>query len=158
MTHRTKSEPTAIERAYEMLSRSDYSTARLTEKLIRKGHSEEAAKAAVDELVARRLMNDRELCAHRLSAMYDEGRVSVRQIVEKLMIQGFPREMILECLPEETEERELAAATRALRTKFKKGADHRKMGAYLYRKGFGGSICHTAVGNFLSEGGGSLEA
>ena len=131
--------------AVDLLARQEQSTARLREKLARKGYPEEEIDAAIQKLEEKHYLDDAGACAHQFEFLYHESSRSVRQIVLKLQQRGFNRALIRDCIPEDTYEREKAAALRVLAMKYKRTADPRKMMASLYRKGFDTDVALAAA-------------
>ena len=147
----SKEKKPAFASAVEMLSRQEYSKSRLKDKLLKKDYDEKEAEEALKRLEELRLLNDKEAVQSRFRFMYENGRSSLREIKYKLMRQGFLREDIEEAAPEDTRERELSAAFRSLKIKFRRNKDTLKMRGYLYRHGFDADISREAVEKFLEE-------
>lgn len=63
----------------------------------------------------------------------------------KLQQQGYEREMIRACIPDDISEREYQKAMKVLRMRFKPGADGGKMYNHLYMKGFDYEAARNAV-------------
>ena len=96
-------------------------------------------------------LNDEDACARQFEFLYQESRSSVRQITIKLRQRGFDNNLIRECIPADTFEREKAAALRVLAMKYKPSADRQKMMANLYSKGFDSSAIRAAVAEFAAD-------
>ena len=79
------------------------------------------------------------------------GRLSLRQIREKLRQRGFPGEAIEACCPEDSREREEAVALACLRAKFRTPAPAEKWKVFLYRRGFDMAVCEAAAASFRAE-------
>ncbi|WP_294158407.1 regulatory protein RecX [uncultured Selenomonas sp.] len=146
-----KAEKTALIYAVDLLARQEQSTARLREKLARKGYPEEEIDAAIEKLEAKHILDDAGACEHQFNFLYNESSRSVRQIVVKLQQRGFERSMIRDCIPDDTYEREKTAALHVLSLKYKKTADPRKMMANLYQKGFDTDVARAAVEAFTEN-------
>ena len=146
-----KAEKTALIYAVDLLARQEQSTARLREKLARKGYPEEEIDAAIEKLEAKHILDDAGACEHQFNFLYNESSRSVRQIVVKLQQRGFERSMIRDCIPDDTYEREKEAAMRVLSLKFKPSADRQKMLASLYRSGFDSSALQAAVTEYIAD-------
>lgn len=147
----SKEKKPAFASAVEMLSRQEYSKSRLKDKLLKKDYDEKEAEEALKRLEELRLLNDKEAVQSRFRFMYENGRSSLKEIKYKLMRQGFLREDIEDAAPEDTRERELSAAFRSLKIKFRRNKDTLKMKGYLYRHGFDADISREAVEKFLEE-------
>ncbi len=145
---RRRPKKTALMYAVDLLARQEQSSAKLREKLRRKGYEEEETEAAIARLIEKHYLNDADACARQFAFLYEESRSSVRQITRKLLQRGFPSDLVKSCIPEDTYEREKEAAHRVLALKFKPSADPRKMMASLYQKGFESSVCRAAVEDY----------
>ncbi|MDO5583699.1 MAG: regulatory protein RecX [Mitsuokella multacida] len=153
-----KPEKTALVAAVDILARQEYSEAKLSEKLARKGYGEEEIAGAIARLKERRYLNDAEACARQFAFLYTESRNSVRQICLKLRQRGFTKEDIDACKPKDTYEREKQAALRVLSLKYSHDADRQKMMTNLYQKGFEAGTARDAVELYRSQGAGDGEA
>ena len=148
-----RAKKTALMYAVDLLARQEQSSAKLREKLLRKGYAEEETEAAIARLVEKHYLNDEDACARQFAYLYNESRSSVRQIVMKLLQRGFPSELVKACVPADTYEREKAAALRVLALKYKRSAEPRKMMANLYQKGFESAVCRAAVEEYAEAEG-----
>ena len=137
--------------AADLLARQEHSSRKLKEKLIKRGYEESEVDTAISKLEAAHYLNDEDACKRAFAYFYNEGRLSVRQIVQKLVQRGFEREMVTGNIPEETTERETAAALKALRLKFRQGGVWEKMQQYLYTRGFDGTARRMAIEAFREE-------
>ncbi len=142
---------TALVAAVDILARQEYSTAKLREKLARKGYEEAEIDAAVARLEEKHYLDDAAACQRQFEFLYNESRSSVRQICLKLQQRGFARDAVQACVPRDTYEREKAAALRTLALKYKRSAETQKMLASLYRSGFDSSALRAAVEEYTSE-------
>ena len=152
-TQKQKPKPTALEKAVELLARQEQSSARLREKLRQRDYEAEEIDAAIARLEERRYLNDEESCARQYQKLYEESGMSVRQIEQKLLTRGFPSSLVRASAPKDEgrEERELNAALRSLRSRFRAAALRTKMKQFLYRRGFSYGICDSATSAFLEE-------
>ena len=89
-----RAKKTALMYAVDLLARQEQSSAKLREKLLRKGYAEEETEAAIARLIEKHYLNDADACARQFAYLYNESRSSVRQIVVKLLQRGFPSEQI----------------------------------------------------------------
>ena len=146
-----REERTALMVAVDYLARQAHSEKRLREKLMRKGFSAEEVDAAIARLIERHYLDDADLCAQQFMYLYQESCSSVRQICAKLMQRGFDHDLVWSVVPEDTYDREVAAAERVLSMKFKPTDKHQKMMANLYQRGFSVDVAHNAVQNFTED-------
>ena len=144
-------QPSCREKAVELLARSDQSIRRLSDKLLRKGYSEEEVSETIAWLQEKRFIQEEDGCRRRFEFLYNDSSYSVRQIVAKLQQQGYERDMIRECVPDDTDEREYAAAVKVLRRRFKAGAEPQKMFQHLCMKGFAYDTARNAVEDLRLE-------
>ena len=135
-----------------LLARQEYSEAKLSEKLARKGYGEEEIAGAIARLKERHYLNDADACARQFAFLYNESRNSVRQICLKLRQRGFTKEDIDACRPRDIYEREKQAALRVLALKYPRDAERQKMMANLYQKGFEAGTARDAVETYKSQG------
>lgn len=147
-----KPEKTALVAAVDILARQEYSEAKLSEKLVRKGYGEEEIAGAIARLKERHYLNDADACARQFAFLYTESRNSVRQICLKLRQRGFTKEDIDACRPRDIYEREKQAALRVLALKYSRDAERQKMMANLYQKGFEAGTARDAVETYKSQG------
>ena len=147
-----KPEKTALVAAVDILARQEYSEAKLSEKLARKGYGEEEIAGAIARLKERHYLNDADACARQFAFLYNESRNSVRQICLKLRQRGFTKEDIDACRPRDIYEREKQAALRVLALKYPRDAERQKMMANLYQKGFEAGTARDAVETYKSQG------
>ena len=150
---KAKGPKTALMYAVDLLARQEQSSAKLREKLGRKGYDEEETEAALRRLMELHYLDDAGACQRQFDFLYEESRSSVRQIVVKLLQRGFPSELVKACVPADTYEREKAAALRVLALKYKRSAEPRKMMANLYQKGFESAVCRAAVEEYAEAEG-----
>ena len=148
---KAKGPKTALMYAVDLLARQEQSSAKLREKLGRKGYEEEEIEAALQRLMELHYLDDIGACQRQFDFLYEESRSSVRQIVAKLLQRGFESSMIKDCIPSDTYEREKDAAFRVLALKYRKPADPRKMMANLYQKGFAVDAARAAVETFAAQ-------
>ena len=151
MRRRVKEKPTALVKAVDLLAQQEHSEARLREKLIRRDYAAEEIDEAVTRLKEKHYLNDEEACRRQFSYFFEDGRMSVRQICQKLIQRGFAQELVYACIPEEKEEHELEAAFRAACGRFRSAVKRDKIKQFLYRRGFSFSVCDAAVSRFVEE-------
>lgn len=146
-----RAKPPVLHKAVDLLARQEHSTAKLREKLLRHGYSPDEVEAAIARLQEKHCLDDAAACAREFAYFYEEGVMSLRQICQKLMQRGFPRDQVEACVPEDTAERERVAAAKCLAKKFRAAALPEKMKVFLYRRGFSCSTCEATVASFISE-------
>ena len=132
-------------RALEMLSRRAMSAKELSDKLIRKGETEENAAAAVRWLLDNRLLDDESYAAaivrHYAAKGYGEGRIR-----QELYRRGIGRELWDAALGEKPEETD--ALDRYIASHLRDAKDReqlRKVSAALYRRGYGWEEIRAAL-------------
>ena len=144
-------QPSCKAKAVEFLARSDQSIRRLSDKLSRKGYGEDEIEETIQWLQSKRFIQEEEGCRRRFEFLYHDSSYSVRQIVAKLQQQGYDRDMIRECIPDDTDEREYAVAMKVVRRRFKAGTEQQKMMQHLYMKGFDYDTARNAVEDLRLE-------
>ena len=147
-----KQNKTALQKATDLLARQDQSSTVLRRKLLIKNYDASEVDEAIDKLKKANYLDDEETCRQQFENLYAEGKLSVRQIVYKLMQRGFDKNFIEKLIPDDSDEHERLAAARLLEKKFKR-IDKRTFKAkawqFLAARGFGGDIISSAIGNFL---------
>ena len=147
---RQKHERTALMCATDILARQENSENRLRQKLTQRGYPEEEIENALDKLKERNYLNDERACARQFEILYD-GSASIRQITAKLINRGFELALIENCIPDNSDEYEQAAALKVLKVKFKNPADNQKMWQHLAAKGFEFDAMTFAIEKFNDE-------
>lgn len=135
----------------DFLARSDQSVRRLSDKLRRKNYSAEEIEETVQWLQEKKYLNDEEGCTRRFQYMYEESCYSLRQIIAKLRQQGYAGDLIDSLVPDDTYEREYAAARECLRRKFRRAPEKEKMYRHLCMKGFSYDVAREAAEDFGAE-------
>ena len=143
--------------ALRMLSRRDLSEGEIGERLSKKGFPRAEAQATVRRLRELGLADDPKLCA-RLARSYRETRgYGSAKIAWALRGRGFSPSLVEDAVRElSTGEEELAAASSALRKKFRGGIPKGREGAakayrFLAGRGFPPEACRRAIGGFSFE-------
>ena len=150
---RTKTKKSALEKATDLLSRQEQSTAILRRKLLARKYD----AAEVDETLAKlkkyNYLDDEETCQRQFESFYSEGRLSVRQIVIKLIQRGFDKNFIEQLIPDDSDEHERLVAGKWLEKKFTRGEnfDRAKAWQFLATRGFNGEIISSAIEDFQQE-------
>lgn len=148
---KNRPKPSAKAKAVDLLSRSDQSVRRLTEKLTRKEYSEDEIKETIEWLQDKHYIDDEAGCRRRFEYLYESSSYSVKQICAKLMQKGYDSSLVRSCVPDDIYTRELEKAGRVVRSRFKPGADFRKMQQYMYGKGFDYSAARDAIDDYRQE-------
>jgi regulatory protein len=136
--------------ALTLLSRRDYTTAELRQKLTDRGYAEAEVTGVLDDLTARGLLDDRRVAAaHVRSATAIKGRGRHR-IARELAARGISRDIADELLASVEARDETAAIRRILERKRwpvrPSLADKRKMFQHLMRRGFPVDAIRKALG------------
>lgn len=149
-----KTNKTALQKATDLLARQDQSSTVLRRKLLIRNYDTAEVDEAIDKLKKYNYLDDEETCRHQFENFYAEGRLSIRQIVAKLIQRGFDKTFIEQLIPADSEEHERLAAERLLEKKFKQIDDKTfkaKAWQFLSTRGFDGEIISSAVENFLQN-------
>jgi regulatory protein len=143
--------------ALRMLFRRDLSEGEIRERLGKKGFPPAECSAAIRRLGELGLVDDPKLCA-RLVRLYRETRgYGSAKIAWALRARGFAADLVERTLREcSSEEEELAAASAALRRKFRGGLPPGRDGAarayrFLAGRGFPPGTCRKAIGGHSSD-------
>jgi regulatory protein len=130
--------------ALRLLTRRDYSTGELRQRLLDKGFPADAADAAVARGLALGYLDDARLIARQSRALLAQGRAAGPRLTLELRRRGFPRELIDDAVQAACGEGAEAQALRELiERRFASfdfaGADERerrRVVAFLQRRGF----------------------
>lgn len=147
-----KQNKTALQKATDLLARQDQSSTVLRRKLLIRKYDASEVDEAIDKLKQANYLDDEETCRRQFENLYEEGKLSVRQIVYKLMQRGFDKNFIEQLIPADADEHERLAATRLLEKKFNRTDDRTfkaKAWQFLAARGFDAEIISSAVENFL---------
>lgn len=148
---------TALEKAYRLLERSDYSEKGMFEKLKRLYYSEEDAAAAVAVCVKKNFVNDRrygEILCRRYGEKYGESRV-----LSAMCAKGIPTELAKELIAaakedkaeDEDEKKILSLISKKLRGQSLTKENKPKIYAFLVRKGYSGRQISAAMHTFDND-------
>lgn len=120
-----KSNQTALQKSIELLAMRDHSEKELREKLIKAKFSSEEIEEAFARLHAKKYLDDEKFCQRQFDYLFEQKKMSVQTICQKLESRGFSRELVQNCLPSEkiilAREKELALIF--LQKKFAKQAE-----------------------------------
>ena len=100
MRRRPKEKPSALVKAVDFLAQQEHSETKLREKLARREYEAEEINAAVDRLKEKHYLNDEDACRRQFGYFFEDGRMSVRQICQKLIQRGFASDLVYSCIPE----------------------------------------------------------
>ena len=132
-----------------MLAAQEQSSAVLRRKLIARKYDAADVDDALAKLKQYNYLDDAETCRRQFEIFYAEGKLSVRQIVAKLIQRGFDKDFIDGLIPDDAEDHDLTVAARLLEKKFTRGKfDRAKAWQFLAARGFDGEIITAAVENF----------
>ena len=144
---------TALEKAAELLANLEQSSTILRQKLLIRKYDAAEVDEALDKLKKNNYLDDAEACRHQFENLYTEGKLSIRQIVVKLIRRGFDKDLIERLIPDDSEEHERLAAEKLLTKKFSRVEkfDKSKAWQFLSTRGFEGEIISSAIENFPNE-------
>jgi regulatory protein len=140
--------------ALRMLSRRGASEGEIRERLSKKGFPDAEASGTILRLRELGLVDDPKLCAQLIRSYRETRGYGSAKIAWALRARRFPPAVVDETLRQfASEEEELAAASAALRKKFRGGLPPGREGAarayrFLAGRGFSPSTCRTAIGGF----------
>ena len=146
---------TALMKATDLLARQDQSEKILRQKLARKYDGAEVDDA-INKLKKYNYLNDEETCAKLFESLYNEEKLSVKQICVKLIQRGYDSNFVKNLIPAETYEHEYNAALKIATKKFagKNPADDlkfkQKIWQHLAAKGFESEIVSAVVTEILN--------
>lgn len=150
----TKQNKTALQKATDLLARQDQSSTVLRRKLLIRKYDASEVDAAIDKLKQANYLDDDETCRRQFENLYEEGKLSLRQILYKLMQRGFDKSFIEQLIPDDADEHERLAAARLLEKKFKRTDDKTfkaKAWQFLAARGFGEEVISAAIEDFLRK-------
>ena len=143
-----KEKKTALQKATDLLANQEQSSATLRRKLQARKYDAAEVDVALDKLKKQNFLDDAESCRRQFEIFYTEGKLSVRQIVVKLIQRGFDKNFIEQLIPEDCDEHERLAAEKLLAKKFSDKFDKAKAWQFLSARGFDGEIISSAIENF----------
>ena len=135
-----------------MLARQEQSSAVLRQKLLARKYDAAEVDEALAKLKQHNYLDDEEICRRQFEILYAEGKLSIRQIVVKLIQRGFDKNFIEQLIPDDADEHERLAAEKLLEKKFSRGEnfDGAKAWQFLTARGFDGEIISAVVEKSLS--------
>ena len=144
-----KQKKSALAKATDLLAAQEQSSAVLRRKLIARKYDAADVDDALAKLKQYNYLDDAETCKRQFEIFYAEGKLSVRQIVAKLIQRGFDKDFIDGLIPDDAEDHDLTVAARLLEKKFTRGKfDRAKAWQFLAARGFDGEIISVTVENF----------
>ena len=149
-----KTEKTALMKATELLARQEQSSATLRRKLLLRKYDAAQVDEAIDKLKRYNYLDDEETCRRQFEILWSDGKLSVRQIVAKLIQRGFKQNFVEQLIPADADEHELQAAETLLAKKFASRNEKNfraKAWQFLSSRGFDGEIISSAVEKFSNS-------
>ena len=145
-----KEKKTALMKATELLANQEQGSAVLRKKLLARKYDAQEVDAAIAKLKKYNYLDDEELCQRQFENFYSEGKLSLRQILVKLIQRGFDKNFIEQLIPDDFEEHEQLVAEKLLAKKFARPEkfDRAKAWQFLAARGFDGEIISSVVENF----------
>ena len=140
----------ALMKATDLLANQEQSEAILRRKLLARKYDAAEVDDALDKLKRYNYLDDAEACRRQFENFYAEGKLSVRQIVVKLIRRGFDNNFIERLVPDDAEEHDRLTAEKLLAKKFPDAAKFDKVKAwqFLSTRGFGTEVVSSAIENF----------
>ncbi|WP_456401218.1 regulatory protein RecX [Persephonella sp.] len=129
--------------ALKLLSKRDYFSAELKNKLIKKGYSPDEIDTVLSYLKDKGYINDEKLSEYLYQKLKEKGKSSL-YIKKKFFSKGVQP-------PEFSYEDELETAYRLLKEKFKKEKKFDTVVKFLKNRGFSFSVSIDAANKFLEE-------
>ena len=151
MTAMIKQKKSALQKATDLLANQEQSSTLLRQKLLARKYAAAEVDEALANLKKYNYLDDEETCRQQFENFYAEGKLSIRQIVVKLIRRGFDKDFIEQLIPDDSDEHELIAAEKLLTKKFTGGKsfDKAKAWQFLAARGFTEGIISSAIENFL---------
>lgn len=143
---------TALEKATDLLAHMEQSSTVLRRKLLARHYDAAEVDAAIDKLKQYKYLDDEETCRRQFEIFYSEGKLSIRQIVAKLIQRGFDKEFIEGLIPDDIDEHERLTASRSLQKKFTHDDfDKAKAWQFLSARGFDSDIISSTLESFSQD-------
>ena len=141
-----KQKKSALAKATDLLANQEQSAAILRQKLLARKYDAAQVEEALAKLKKYNYLNDEEACRRQFENLYSEGKLSVRQIVVKLIQRGFDKDSIEQLIPDDSDEHERLTAENLLAKKFHgKSFDRAKAWQFLAARGFSGEIISATL-------------
>ena len=146
-----KQKKSALAKATDLLANQEQSSAVLKQKLLARKYDIVEVDNAIAKLKQYNYLDDTEACRRQFENFYAEGKLSVRQIVAKLIQRGFDKEFIEQLIPDDFDEHDFATALRSLEKKFTRDKfDRNKAWQFLANRGFDSEIISRALEEVFS--------
>lgn len=124
-------------KATELLANQEQSSKVLRKKLLARNYDAQEVDEAIDKLKKYNYLDDEEICRRQFENFYADGKLSLRQILIKLIQRGFDKNFIEQLIPEDFEEHERLTAEKLLAKKFAgEKFDRIKAWQFLTARGF----------------------
>ena len=147
-----KTKKTALMKATELLANQEQSSEVLRRKLLARKYDAQEVDNAIEKLKKYNYLDDAEACQRQFENLYSAGKLSIRQIIIKLIQRGFDKDFIEQLIPDDAEEYERLTAENLLAKKFtNKNFDRAKAWQFLSARGFDCEIISTVIENFSLE-------
>ena len=145
-----KEKKSALMKATDLLANQEQSSTVLRRKLLARKYDAVEVDDALEKLKRYNYLDDAEACRRQFENFYADGRLSVRQIVAKLIQRGFDKNFIERLIPDDADEHDLLAAEKLLAKKFPNALkfDKAKAWQFLSTRGFDGDVVTSAIENF----------
>ena len=137
-------------KAAELLARQEQSSESLRRKLIVRKYDAQEVDEAIEKLQKYNYLDDAEACRRQFENLYAECKLSIQQIIAKLIQRGFKINFIEQLIPDDAEDYELLVAEKLLAKKFTPAEkfDRAKAWQILSARGFDAEIISIAVEKF----------
>ncbi len=141
-----KQKKSALAKATDLLAKQEQSAAILRRKLLTQKYDAAEVDEAIAKLKKYNYLNDEEACRRQFENFYSESKLSVRQIIVKLIQRGFDKDFIEQLIPDDSDEHERFTAENLLTKKFRsKTFDKAKAWQFLAARGFSGEIISAVL-------------
>lgn len=142
-----KEKKSALMKATDLLANQEQSSAVLRRKLLARKYDAAEVDDALAKLKKYNYLDDEETCRRQFENFYAEEKLSVRQIVAKLIQRGFDQNFIEQLIPDDAQEHDQLVAEKLLAKKFPDAAkfDRVKAWQFLSSRGFGGDAISAAI-------------
>ncbi len=149
LTAMIKEKKSALQKAADLLANQEQSSKILRRKLLLRKYDAADVDEALNKLKKYNYLDDAEACRHQFENLYSAGKLSVNQIIGKLIQRGFDKNFIEQLIPDDVDDYEFQTAKKLLAKKFPDAGkfDRAKAWQFLLARGFDGEI----ISSLLSE-------
>ena len=148
----TRKKKSALMKATELLANQEQGSEVLRKKLLARKYDAQEVNETIEKLKKYNYLDDAEICRRQFENFYSESKLSLRQILVKLIQRGFDKNFIEQLIPDDFEEHERLVAEKLLAKKFAgKNFDKAKAWQFLAARGFDGEIISSAAEGFNSS-------